>query len=290
MTPAFARVLVLSAAVLFSSAGAAIKWTEMTSWQVAGFRSGFAALTVFALMPQARRLLTPMTALVGAAFAATMILFVAGNKLTTAANTIFLQSANPLYLLLLAPLLLGEKITRRTLALMAVIAVGMALFFVGIEPATVTAPNPRLGNALAIVSGMCLALGLVGLRWLQRGGKAEPGSGMAAIAAGNTIAFLFCLLFALPLGETRPADWAVVGYLGVFQIGIAYILLTRAIAVLPALEVALLLLLEPVLNPIWTWLVKGEEPGPWSLAGGGIILVATAIQSWFDTRKPSPTS
>ena len=74
-------------------------------------------------------------------------------------------------------------------------------------------------------------------------------------------------------------EWATLIYLGVIQIAVAYIFLTRAIAELPALDVSLLLLLEPVLNPVWTWFIRGENPGRWALAGGAIILIATAART-----------
>ena len=85
-----------------------------------------------------------------------------------------------------------------------------------------------------------------------------------------------CLPLALPLGESQPADWLVVSYLGVFQIGLAYIFLTRGVRHVPALETSLLILLEPVLNSLWAWLAHGEQPGPWSLAGCAAILLSTA--------------
>src|SRR3989442_11806346 len=104
MTPqSVARLRVIAAALLFSIGGAGIKACALTSWQVAGFRSGIAALVLFLLLPDSRRGWTRRTALVGASYAATMILFVLANKLTTSANTIFLQSTAPLYILLLGP-------------------------------------------------------------------------------------------------------------------------------------------------------------------------------------------
>jgi drug/metabolite transporter (DMT)-like permease len=75
------------------------------------------------------------------------------------------------------------------------------------------------------------------------------------------------------------ADWGLIVYLGIFQIAAAYLLLSRAIRHVRALEVSLLVLLEPVLNPVWVWLVYGEQPGTWALAGGAIILAATAAST-----------
>jgi DME family drug/metabolite transporter len=74
-------------------------------------------------------------------------------------------------------------------------------------------------------------------------------------------------------------DWGVVVYLGVFQIGLAYALLVRATPHVRALELSLLLLLEPVLNPVWTYLRLGERPGVFALIGGAIILGATILRA-----------
>jgi drug/metabolite transporter (DMT)-like permease len=80
-------------------------------------------------------------------------------------------------------------------------------------------------------------------------------------------------------------DWAIVGYLGVFQIGVAYIFVSAAIREISALEASVLLLVEPAFNPIWSWLVHGEKPGAWSLAGGLVILLATTIKAIYDNRR-----
>jgi drug/metabolite transporter (DMT)-like permease len=75
-----------------------------------------------------------------------------------------------------------------------------------------------------------------------------------------------------------------VSYLGVFQIALAYIFVTSAIQVIPALEASMILLLEPVLNPVWAWVVQRETPGAWALVGGVVILGATTLKSWSERR------
>lgn len=276
------RLEILGAALLFSTGGAAIKATTLTSWQVASFRSGVAALVVLLVMRDARRGWTWHVLPVGAAYAATMILFVAANKLTTSANTIFLQAAAPLYVLALSPVLLREKIRARDLGFMAVVAVGMLLFFVERAPAAATAPDPATGNILAAVSGVCWAATIMGFRWLgSRPGT--DGNTFPTVVAGNAIAFLACLPMALP-AHAAPLDWGVIGYLGVFQIGAAYLLLATGIRHVPAVETSTLLLLEPAVNPFWAWLVHGECPGIWSLAGGALILGATLAKTIVDSR------
>ena len=272
-----ARLQLIAAAVLFSTGGAAIKASTFTSWQVAGLRSGIAALTLLALVPAARKGWNWPIALVATAFGTTLILYVLANKLTTSANTIFLQSTAPLYILLLAPLILKEHVRREELGFMAVVGIGLVCFFVGHEAPSGTAPNPVLGNLLATGSGVSWALTVMGLRWA--GGRGAGGGAAAAVACGNLFAFLATLPMALPLGHAGPGDWAIIGYLGIFQIGVAYMFVTSAIRHLTALEASVILLVEPALNPVWAWLVQGEVPGPWALTGGALILGATVAKS-----------
>lgn len=270
----WSRRLVLSAALLFSTGGVAIKSTAFGAWQTAGLRSAVAAIVLYALLPQARRLWDARAWLVGIAYALTLVFFVQANKLTTAANTIFLQSTAPAYLLILGPLLLHERPRRRDLLVAAALAAGMALFLTGAEQRASTAPNPRAGNLWAAASGLTYAFALAGLRWQARY-SGHSAAALSTITAGNLLAALFCLPFALPVGGARPFDWAVILYLGVFQIGLAYWCLTRGMREVPAFEASILLLAEPVLNPLWTWLLLDERPGPQALAGGAVILAAT---------------
>jgi drug/metabolite transporter (DMT)-like permease len=266
------RLLLVTAAVLFSTGGVAVKAASLTGWQMASCRSGVAAVALLAALPETRRGWNWRIVPVAAVYAATLVFFVVANRLTTAADAIFLQSTAPLYLLLLGPLLLGERIRRGDLLFMAPVAVGLAMFFVGSEPAVRTAPDPARGNLFAAASGLSYALALAGLRWL---GRRERDSGMAAVALGNVLACLAALPLALPMHSVSRADAAVALYLGVVQIGVAYWCVTRAMRRVKALEANLLLLLEPALNPIWVWLVHGERPGPWAASGGAIILLAT---------------
>ena len=222
-------------------------------------------------------------AVVAVAYAATLVLFVAGNKLTTSANTIFLQSTAPLYLLLLGPWLLAERARRSDLLVLAVAACGLALFLVQAEPVQRTAPDPVQGNLCALGSGVCWAFTLVGLRWLSSG--PTGGSAESAVVLGNVFAFLACAPWTFPIRGVRPLDGLLIAYLGVFQIGLAYALLVRGMRNARALEASLLLLLEPALNPIWTWLVHRETPSSWALAGGALVLAATTGKSVFDMRR-----
>jgi len=268
------------AAVLFSTGGAAIKFCGFGAWQLAAFRATLAMATILIVLPEARRGWSWRTLVVGIVYAATTLLYVQANKHTTAASAIFLQATSPLFILLLAPLLLGEHATRRDLWQMAVMATGFGLFFLGLDQPSATAPNPALGNVLASICAVTWAFTVIGYRWLA----ARGASVASAAVAGNLIAATTAFAMAQPLVAGRPVDWAVVLFLGVCQLGIPYLFLARAVPQVRAIEVSLFLLIEPVLNPIWTWLVRGEEPGTWTLVGGAIIVMATAGKAVYDSR------
>jgi len=273
---------VIAAAALFSTAGTAIKATSLGSWQVAGLRAGFATAAVLVFLPEARRRFSIRAALVGIAYAATVILFVQANKLTTAASAIFIQSTSPLYILLLGPRLLGERARGGDIKFLAVIAAGVVLFFVGLDPPVATAPDPLLGNLMAIASGFTCGLMMLGLRWLAR---EEHAGSASAVFLGNLFAFLVCLPSMWPLTHAALTDWLLVGYLGVFQIGLAYTFLTRALVHVSALEAALLLFVEPVFSPLWAFLVHAERPGTFSLLGCLVILGATIARTIRETHR-----
>jgi drug/metabolite transporter (DMT)-like permease len=277
------RALLLLTALLFSTGGAAIKAATLTGWQVASFRSLVAAVALAILVPDARRGWNWRTAPVGCAYGATLVLFVLATKLTTAANAIFLQSAAPLYVLAMGPLLLRERVRRADLAFMGVIGLGLVLFFTGTEPAAATAPDPARGNMIAAITGITWAFTIVGLRWFAHCGGGGPPS-LSPLVAGNLIAFAVALPAALPVPQISRGDVLAIGYLGVFQIGLAYWCMTAALRHVPALEASTLLLLEPVLNPVWAWLWHGERPGRWTAAGGALILGATLANTWWRSR------
>ena len=277
------RLLVLATAVLFSTGGAAIKACSLQAWQVASLRSGVAAISLWILLPKARRGWTPLTWLVAIAYAATLILFVLANKLTTSANAIFLQSTSPLYLLLIGPLVLREPVRRVDLLLVAAVVVGAGLLFLGADPAVTTAPDPARGNMFAALSGLTYALTIAGLRFA---GRRDPDgdAGAATAIAGNLVAFAVALPFAWPLSPVSLVNGSVLLYLGVVQIGLAYIALTRSVRHVTGLEASTLLLVEPVFNPIWSWLVHHEEPSALALAGGAMIIFVTLAATWWRSR------
>lgn len=277
------RLLLIVAAVLFSTGGAAIKHNSLTGWQVACWRSILAAGALWIVLPPIRRRWDLRLFGIGCAYAAMLILFVSATKLTTATNAVFLQSTAPLYLLFIGPVLLKEPLRRSDWVLMAAMAFGISLFFVSTEPAVVTAPNPQLGNLLAATSGVAWALVVSGLRWVSRGNP-DPHAGIATVFAGNVIAFFVAFVPALPMPAWSWHDALAILYLGVCQIALGYYCLSKAMRRVPAFEAAVIILVEPALNPVWTWLVLGEKPARLALFGGAILILATIVNGWWQNR------
>jgi drug/metabolite transporter (DMT)-like permease len=281
---------VLLAGALFSTGGSLIKLQTLPSLQRAGSRALLAALVIFLLLPQARRLPTRRILLLAPAYFGATALFVVANTMTTAANAIFLQSAAPLWVVLLAPLLLRERPSRSDLLVLLGVAVGMALFFVAPAAHAETAPNPRLGDWIAIASGVSYALLLIGMRWLSRTGTGEE---CAAIAWSNVLACPLAFACMPLVGQTPiagvPLDWVVVAALGTLQMGLAYSLLVTGIPHVPALRASLLTMIEPVLSAVIAWLAHGEAMHPMAMLGGACIVAAVLAGAWL-ARGGAPRS
>lgn len=272
-----ARLEILAAAVLWSTGGAAMKLTKLSGWQIGAGRSLVAAAFLFLAFRRARARPSARLLAAAATYAGTVVLFSLANKLTTSANAIFIQDTAPLWVVLLSPLLLHDRPTRGELLSIPVYGLGLGLFFLD-----ELSPGQLAGNFVALASGVCFALCIIALR--RVGDEA-----VAAIAWGNVLA----ALVALPMWSTGPTpaatDLGILLYLGVFQLGSAYALFARGVQHTPAVEASLLCLLEPVLNPIWTFFLAGERPGPWALVGGAIVLGATAARTaWaaIGMRRP----
>ncbi len=278
-----ARWALLGAAALFSTGGAAIKGTALTAFQVAGFRSAVAAVALLLLLPESRRGFGRDLFPAAFAYAGTLVCFVVATKLTTSAAAIFLQSTAPIWVVLLAPWLIGESMRTRELPFVGAAGAGLLLVFLGSQGTAATAPHPTAGNIAALGSGLFYALLLIFFRRLAKNDGRDRS--MPATVLGNALAFVFCLPFAFPVERISTHDLASILYLGVIQIGLAYWLFSRALRRLPALEVALLILLEPVLNPLWTWLLLGERPSALVSLGGAVMVLALAAKALLD-RSP----
>ncbi|MEN3186352.1 MAG: DMT family transporter [Atribacterota bacterium] len=266
-------VFLVMAALFWSLGGVLIKSVAWNPLAIAGARSGIAAL-VFLLYLRRPRFTFSKTQ-IGAAFsyAGTVVLFVLANKLTTAANAIILQYSAPIYVILLSGPLLHERPRKEDLMAVGTVFLGMIFFFLGkVEWGSL------LGNLLAIGSGVMFALLAIFLR-LERNG-----SPFEAVLLGNIVAALIGAPF-MGQGTLEPRGIGFLVLLGVFQIGVAYLLYVEAVKTATAFEACFVPIIEPILNPIWVFLFLGEAPGRWALLGGGVILLAVVGWSWKAVRN-----
>ena len=273
------------AALLWSSSGLFIKVLPLGALQIAFARSLTAALTI-ALVVKLRggRPFPRPDALALAcaiSYAGVLVFFVAATKLTAAANAIFLQFSAPIYLVFLEPRLAGRRVARRDLTAVALCLGAMALFFVGrLGAGTFT------GNLLGVLAGLCLALFSLTLK-LQRERRPEADP-ISAIILGNLLVAVLCAPPALMDFHPTPVQSGILLYLGVFQIGIAYLLFNAGMKHLSATAAVVTGTLEAVLNPIWVFLGLGERPSAWALAGGTVILATIVWYSLPSSARRAP--
>jgi drug/metabolite transporter, DME family len=202
---------------------------------------------------------------------------VMATKQTTAANAIFLQYTAPVYLLILEPLVYKEKFRARDLVTVLVCIGGMALFFVGqLRPQDVT------GNLMALASGFFFALYFLFLRHP----RAREVNRASSVIYGNLLVMLMCAPWGLAaFGVVGRHDLLSVMYLGVIQLGLSYVLFTVGMSRgVRSLDAGIICYTEPVLNPVWVFLVLDERPSRWALMGGAIIITAVIIHMLLDAR------
>ena len=254
-------------AVLWSTSGLFVKILDWQPVAILAGRSLFAAIVFLIYLRRIPTRFGLWQLMAAAMFILTQFLFITSTKLTTAANSIFLQYTGPIYVILLAYWFLGEKPSRTDWFAMLVIFIGLTLFF-GDELST----DGFYGNLLAILSGVTGAIMMVSFRAQKNGNPAES----------NLIAFLVTASFGFPfiLKETWTVNsWLILAFLGIFQIGFAFIFFTKGIKHIPALEANLIGTLEPVLNPIWVFLFYGESMGKFALIGGLVVLGGVVLSA-----------
>lgn len=267
-----AILFLVLAAALWSTGGLLIK---SISWQPLAILVGRNIFSSAVLLLYLRRFPTRWTSWqIGAAVAhiLTAFLFISATKLTTAANAIFLQYTAPIYIVLLAFWLLRERPASTDWSSMVIIFAGMLLFF-----GDKLSLSGLYGNLLAVLSGLTMAVMTVSLRAQKRGAPAES----------ILLAQVFTVVFGFPLllrESWTISNWLIIVYLGVFQIGLAFILFSSAIKHVPAIEATLISTLEPILNPLWVFLFLGESPGKFALIGGLIVLAGVAMSALGGAR------
>lgn len=280
---------VILAAVLWSTAGIGIEASELPGSAIAGWRSLFAlpVVVLFAARdPNARAALgpalrEPLMWLAAATYATMVQLFVVATTLTGAASAIFLQYTSPVFLLSLSGPLLGEWPQRRDKIAIVAAMTGMLCFFAdGLDA------RGLHGKLLALGSALGYGLFPILLRRLHaRGGAIGEGGPSLVLPLANLLVITSVLLRGDLAVPAEPAAYRLLAFLGVVQHAAPYILYRRAIQALPAVEVALLTLVEPILNPLWVFAFRGTLPSTGTLVGGTVVL-ATVLGHTLARARP----
>jgi len=278
-------VFIVLAVLLWSTGGVFIKFTTLDAFSVNLGRSLLAAVTVAIFTYQKGLRLDRFTLLTSFLYAGTLTCFVYANKTTTAANAIFLQYTAPVYILILAPFILKEKFRATDLITVVVCLAGMSLFFLETPGAeNKLASDIFTGNIAALVSGVFFGLYFILLRHPRSLENKNPA---LSVFYGNIIIVLLMLplIFNNPPEQMNSNDILAILFLGIFQIGIAYVLFTKGIAEgVRSLDASIVGFIEPLLNPIWVFLFLGETPSRWAILGGAIIITAVIAHTIFNAR------
>jgi drug/metabolite transporter (DMT)-like permease len=307
--------LLVMTAVLWSTGGALIKLIQWNAPAIAGARSAIAAVLMMLFYRSLRFRVTWLTVAAAVAYAATVMLFVSATKLTTAANAILLQYTAPVFVALFASWFLGERTRWYDWITIVVVLGGMYLFFLdGLTVVNI------FGNAIAIMSGIAFAWFILLMRKyslaappsakLEAASEASPESqlpdalihakqarqaalrhALQPVILGNVLTALIGLPFAKETyGGVSVVSWVGVVLLGVLQLGFSYVLYVQAIRSVSAMEAVLVPAIEPLLNPVWAWMLVGERPGSWALVGGAVVIGAVTLRSLWMVRSERVTA
>lgn len=277
-----ALVLLALCGLCWSTGGVLIKLVDWHPAAIWSARSAIAAAALWAVRRPSLRGITRGEWAAAAALAATTGLFILANKLTTAANAILIQYSAPVWVALLGAWFLREPASRLDWATIGLVLGGITLFF--FEELTA---DHVAGNLVAFVAGVTFAFSALTLRRvaLVRGtdvhAQLDP---LRPLFLGNllgAVAGAPAMLLGAPPDTT---GWAALLALGIGQQAVAYLCYARAIRHATALDAMLVPIIEPILAPVWVALAFGELPGPWALAGGGIVVGAVTLRAVAQRR------
>ena len=273
-----AIIEMLVCATLWSIAGIFIKLIPWNGFAISGFRSLVAGtvIAIFMLITRRRFVFSRKTLLAGVLSACVYTCFVCSNKLTTAANAIVLQFTCPVFIVVFTALIQKTRIRRQDMLVVIFTLLGIALCFLD-----QLRPGYMLGNLVAVAAGMFMAGMFMAV------GDLEADQRYSGVLIGQALTFLIGLPFII---ATRPvftmtATLSILA-LGIFQLGISYILYVKSSKYCPPLACCLLSAVEPMLNPVWVAIFDGERPGLLALIGAVVVVVSVTLWCVFGQKKP----
>lgn len=282
------RLLLLTAAILWSSSGAFVKTSTVPATSIAMIRCLAAGIVLLSitLLRKVRLTWEPFMLLMVACFSGMNYFFISSMVRTTAANAIFLQYSAPVWIFLASVLVLHETPDRQNRR-----ALVGAMLGVGILIAGEWTGGQQIGILFGLLSGVTYAGVAVTMRRL-RGHDSLWLASLNHLSAGGSLLVVLaasCAMGIMPwraLVLTNPGDLAFLTVFGVCQMALPYVLFGIGLRTVSVQEAALLTLAEPLLNPVWTYLAAGEQPSAYTLAGGGILLGMLVLRYMPPLRRP----
>ncbi len=254
--------LLVLTGVIWSTGGFLIKLIPWPPLVIAGLRSGFTAIVIF-LYSRPKTLKFGKSTWAGAiCYALMVICFVMGNKMTSSGNVILIQYAAPVYVALFGYSFLGERATKVDWIAIVIILFGLGCFFM--EELSF---NELWGNILALFSG----IGFAGLTLFMR--KQKNARPIDSVLIGNLATFLFCSPFYFGGVTFDAVPLMYISFLGIIQLGFAYILYSIAIKHVSALDAIIYPVIEPILNPMLAFIFLSEKMSSTAQLGGVLVLL-----------------
>jgi drug/metabolite transporter (DMT)-like permease len=271
-----ARLLIVAAAVLWSSSGLFAKAPHFIGWPgpaLAFYRAAFACLILWPLVrsPAWSWRLIPMAL----CFAAMNYTYLTAMVKGTAANAIWLQSTAPAWVMVVGVFVLREPASHRDWSMLLLCSLGIGLILMC--ELTTSVPSQTGHRAEAVVWGLLSGVLYAGVILMLRVLRNQDSAWLSAINHTVTVAALMPFLASFPIRPDRTQLWLLAGF-GIFQMGLPYFLFARGLRSLPSHQASLIGLVEPVLVPIWVYLAWGEMPQWWTLAGAGLILAGLSLR------------
>lgn len=304
-----ARLMLVLAAVLWSTSSLFMRSLQhptplgldepaLTPLQLAVFRSFFAGLCLLPLVRPRDVRFRPAVGLMVLCFAVMTGLYLSALGLGPAANAILLQNTAPVWVYLVGVYLLGDPRDRRTLRAIVLAVAGALVIVLGNWPRNLQ-PDEQARQATILLMAAGSGVWYAGVVLLLRYLRAESPAWLTALNMLGSSAVLLAFVLATR-GPAGTADWLAaptwrqlvfIAVFGAFQLAAPYWLFTRGLRSVSPQEAGVITLLEPVLNPVWAYLIVpgGETPTVWTLAGGGILLAALVWRYW-PTHRPTPVS
>jgi len=265
-----------------STAGIALRLVEQADgWQILFYRSFALSVTILLILVFQKRSrffdefrgLGWNDCLLAVFLGTGFVAYVFALLYNTVANALFIFSCAPFVAGFLGWILLGERVATRTWFAIAISMAGLAVMVV-----SELAVSHYIGTLLALWIPIAYAASIIAVRRSKRDNMLVALC-LAGLVAGGLSA-IFVTNFAL-----TSRDLIISLYLGVFQVGVGFTLVVLGSRYVPAAQVGLLALVEPVLAPVWAWMGVGEVPSLATIVGGTIIFFAITTDGILNLKS-----